>query len=111
MLGNVTQPFDAGGFEFGMRVEASLERAVGRQAAGDSAGDERGTLFLQRLDQLPLLPHQCVQPRRLAVEKVRDLALLASGRPSIPEFVNVIWISSLMTARDGLNFRVQLLPE
>src|SRR5712692_4272985 len=83
MFWNVTEPFDARGFEFWVRVEAG-GAGGGRQAAGDGAGDERGALFLQLLDQLPLLPHQRVQPRRLPVEKVRDRPLFVDRRKRNP---------------------------
>jgi len=76
MLRHVAEPVDAGGLELGVRVEAGGAGSVGREAAGDRARDERGALLLQPLDQRPLLRHQRVDLRRLAVEEVGDGALL-----------------------------------
>jgi len=59
-----------------VRVEAGGAGGGGREASGDRARDERGALLLQPLDQRPLLRHQRVDFRRLAVEEVGDGALV-----------------------------------
>jgi hypothetical protein len=66
MSRDFTQPLDAGVPHRGVRVEA----------LGDGAGDQRRALFLEQIDQLFLLRHQRIDPRRLPVEKRRDLPLL-----------------------------------
>src|ERR1039457_1164353 len=79
MLREVPEPVEAGGFQrrvFGQSGGASGGR---RKGGGDGAGDERGALLLQPLDQLSLLRHQPVNPPRLPVQKRRDGALLDSG--------------------------------
>src|SRR6266540_6116932 len=58
MLRDVAEPVEAGGFEGRVFGEAGGAGGGGREAAGDGAGDERGALLLQPLDQLPLLRHQ-----------------------------------------------------
>ena len=76
MLRDVAEPVEGGGFEGRVGGEAGGAGGGGRQAAGDGAGDERGALLLQPLDQLPLLRHQPVHPPRLPVQKRRDGTLL-----------------------------------
>ncbi len=100
MLRHLAEPFDAGGFELGMRIKAGGAGSFGRQAARDRARDERGALFLQLLDQLPFLRHQRVQLRRLAVKKIGDGALFGDIWPSTPKAINVLWTYSLMAACD-----------
>jgi len=66
--------------ERGFRGIAGFELGGWIEAAGDGAGDEGGALFLQLLDQLPLLRHQPVNIPRLPVEKVRDGPLFGGRR-------------------------------
>ena len=60
------EPFDAGGLQGGVRV----------QAFGDGVGDDGLALFFQQFDQPTLLSHQCVYLRCFTIEKGCDLALL-----------------------------------
>ena len=62
MRRHLAEPFDAG----------VLHGGVGVQAFGDGVGDDGLALLLQQLDQPPLLLHQRVDLRRLAVKKACD---------------------------------------
>ena len=70
MRRHVAEPFDAGG----------LHGGVGVQALGDGVGDDGLAFFLQQFDQPPLLGHQRVDLRRLAVEERGDRGLLGERR-------------------------------
>jgi hypothetical protein len=63
MFRHVTEPGDAGGFEFGFGIETRLRRGYAGQAAGDGVADEAGTLFLQQCQQHFLLRYQGVELR------------------------------------------------
>lgn len=65
MLRNLADPFDAGGFEFGVGVEAS----------GDGAVDEDGFLFVEEFDLALLFLDQGVDLRRFPVEEGDDAVL------------------------------------
>ena len=78
MLRNLAEPFDAGGFEFRIRVEPAGAGGFGRETARDRSRDESAALFLQLLDQFPLLRQQRVQLRRLGIEKVSNGDLLTN---------------------------------
>ena len=65
MFRHIAEPFDAGGLQGGVRV----------QPFGDGVGDDGLAFFFQQFNQPPLLPHQPVNLRRLAVKKRRDLGL------------------------------------
>ena len=78
----LAKPVDEGVLEPRMRVEAGGTGGVRREAAGDRARNERGALLLQPLDQRPLLRHQRIDLRRLAVEEAGDGMLLVLGRMS-----------------------------
>ena len=70
MRRNSAEPCDAGVLHLDGWVEA----------LGDGVADERGALLLQQLDLPLLLRDQPVDPRRLAIQKRRDGALLVDGR-------------------------------
>ena len=65
---NFRQPFDAGGFEFGVGVEAS----------GDGAVDEDGFLLVEEFDLALLLGNQGVDLRRFLIEEGDDAVLFCS---------------------------------
>ena len=69
MLRHVAEPFDAGG----------LHGGVGVQAFGDGVGDDGLAFLFQQFHQPPLLRHQLINLRRLAVEKRGDGVCSAIG--------------------------------
>jgi hypothetical protein len=75
---------DAGSRTIAHPVAHDLSQ-VPHEALGDGAGDQRRALFLEQLDQLFLLRHQRIDPRRLPVEKSGNGALLRfRARANIP---------------------------
>ena len=58
---------------------AVLHGGGGIEAFGDGVGDDRETLFLQQLQQPPLLLDQRIDPRRLAIEKAAMAICSARG--------------------------------
>ena len=69
MFRHLPQPLYAAGFHF----------HVGIQAFGDGVTDDRLPLFLQELNQSPLLTHQTVDLRRLGVQERGDGLLVRRG--------------------------------
>ena len=70
MNGDVAKPFYSGG----------LQRGVVIQSLCDGTGDEGLAFFGQPVQQLPLLPDQPVDLRRLIIQKPRNLPLCVERR-------------------------------
>lgn len=62
MLRHIAEPFDARGFHADIGVESF----------GDGMTNHRLPLFLEQLNEPPLLRHQCVNLRRLVVKEGGD---------------------------------------